>query len=248
MQVVSYAIISGMQHEFEGLVLKAAAQGERDVLLTLFSPQHGKVRGFFKRGRKQAAALQPGSLLQVTWRRRLEHQLGTFQVEVLKAPASRYFDDFSRLQCLHYLAEILDGALMEGEPQPALFKRTQDFVDTLALPALWQRLGLYELKLLDDLGFGLSLDATVAVPCEKGAPLTYVSPKSGRAVSAEVGKPYADKLLPLPHLFGGPKKPESQDFLDVFKLTGHFLHQALPHKRLQARHELLNHARQTDFS
>ena len=56
------------------------------------------------------------------------------------------------------------------------------------------------------------------------ADLIYVSPKSGRAVSRDAGKPYCDRLLNLPRflLEEGPA-PSPADILAGFALTGHFL-------------------------
>lgn len=53
-----------------------------------------------------------------------------------------------------------------------------------------------ELALLEELGFGL--DLTQCAATGGNDQLTYVSPKSGRAVSASAGEPYKDKLLALP--------------------------------------------------
>ncbi|NEU35624.1 DNA repair protein RecO, partial [bacterium LRH843] len=55
----------------------------------------------------------------------------------------------------------------------------------------------FELRLLQELGFGLDLSECAATGAHDH--LIYVSPKSGRAVSADAGKPYHDKLLPLPY-------------------------------------------------
>jgi len=54
--------------------------------------------------------------------------------------------------------------------------------------------------------------------------LCYVSPRSGRAVSAEAGAPYHDKLLPLPaFLAGDDAPPTGADVCDGLRLTGYFL-------------------------
>ena len=59
------------------------------------------------------------------------------------------------------------------------------------------------------------------------ANLVYVSPKSGRAVSAQAGAPWRDKLLPLPPFLNGEGEsedaPSPQELADGFALTGFFL-------------------------
>ena len=67
------------------------------------------------------------------------------------------------------------------------------FLDERAVwPALVVR---WELALLEELGFGLDLASCAATG--KTADLVYVSPRSGRAVSAEAGEPYKERLLAL---------------------------------------------------
>ena len=58
--------------------------------------------------------------------------------------------------------------------------------------------------------------------------LVYVSPKSGRAVSAAAGAPYRDRLLPLPaFLREGGGEPTFEEIADAFRLTGFFLEREL---------------------
>jgi DNA repair protein RecO (recombination protein O) len=57
--------------------------------------------------------------------------------------------------------------------------------------------------------------------------LIYVSPKSGRAVCAEAGEPYKDKLFRLPDFYG------EFDIADGLRLTGYFLE----HRMLEAHHK-----------
>ena len=77
---------------------------------------------------------------------------------------------------------------------------------------------------LSELGFGLDLKKC-AVTGKKES-LTYVSPKTGRAVSREAAGKWADRLLPLPpfiindyydaELFG-------KNLQEGIKLSSHFL-------------------------
>ena len=57
--------------------------------------------------------------------------------------------------------------------------------------------------------------------------LVYVSPKSGRAVSAEAGAPWRDRLLPLPPFLRDDApieaRPSAEEIADGFRLTGFFL-------------------------
>ena len=59
----------------------------------------------------------------------------------------------------------------------------------------------FEMHLLNELGFGLELDACAVTGTHEE--LIYVSPKSGRAVSRQAGAPWRDKLLRLPAFLMG---------------------------------------------
>jgi DNA repair protein RecO (recombination protein O) len=54
----------------------------------------------------------------------------------------------------------------------------------------------WELVLLEELGFGLDLSSCAVTGATEG--LAFVSPKTGRAVTAAGAGDWADRLLPLP--------------------------------------------------
>src|SRR5262249_2371869 len=79
--------------------------------------------------------------------------------------------------------------------------------------------------LLRELGFGLDL-AQCAATGGLGKDLTFVSPKSGRAVSREAGEPWRDRLLALPAFLTQDAKagePWRPGLGSGFALTGFFL-------------------------
>ena len=86
----------------------------------------------------------------------------------------------------------------------------------------------WELGLLAELGFGLTLDRCAATGAREN--LVYVSPKSACAVSAEAGAPYKEKLLPLPSfLRGAASEPSAQDAIDALTTTGYFIETRILH-------------------
>ena len=94
--------------------------------------------------------------------------------------------------------------------------------------AAWQEtlaaaLVRYELMLLAQLGFGLDLEECAVTGESDG--LTYVSPRSGRAVSEAGAGTYRDRLLRLPLFLTGDSGTEAgwDDIFDGLRLTGHFL-------------------------
>lgn len=222
----------------EAIILQIKPFAEQDALVSVFSASDGKVKALARRQRKQAAALQPGNIGHMTWRRRLEHQLGTLTWENSHAITALAFQDACHLQAVRYVTDILEAALPEGHAYAAFYEKTAHFLQTLAAPHLPERLALFELNLLTTIGYGLSLKPETAVPCTSGTPLMYVSPNTGRAVTQAMGEPYADKLLPLPALFGGAYTA-GQDTENALHLTGFFLQRALQSRTLVQREQLV---------
>jgi DNA repair protein RecO (recombination protein O) len=210
----------------DALVLGARRHGEAGVVLELLTRAHGRHLGLVHGGRSSRLqpVLQPGNSVQATWRARLDEQLGTFTVEPLASRAARLIASPLALAGIATLAGLVRH-LPERDPHPDLFEMAQALADHLDEPDLAGPLFVrFELALLADLGFGLDLTACAATGATRD--LTYVSPKSGRAVSAGAGEPYRDRLLPLPgFLVGQPRgnRPSADEIGQGFALTGYFL-------------------------
>jgi DNA repair protein RecO (recombination protein O) len=71
------------------------------------------------------------------------------------------------------------------------------------------------------MGYGLDLKSCAATGSKDN--LTHVSPRSGRAVSAEAAKPYADKLFLLPEFLISNSSFSPNDLQAGLELTGFFL-------------------------
>ncbi|HVM84083.1 MAG TPA: recombination protein O N-terminal domain-containing protein, partial [Candidatus Binatia bacterium] len=67
----------------DAIVLSARRHGEANLVLSALTREHGRHLGLVKGGasRRQRPLLEIGNLLKVTWRARLEEQLGNFTVE-----------------------------------------------------------------------------------------------------------------------------------------------------------------------
>jgi DNA repair protein RecO (recombination protein O) len=124
--------------------------------------------------------------------------------------------------------------LPERDPHPNLFEITLfvlGFLDDATVwPALYVR---WEVAMLEALGFGLDLNSCAATGAKFD--LIYVSPRTGRAVSATAGEPYKDKLLSLPAFLTAerPREVTLSAVIDGLTLTGHFLRTHLFHPREQ---------------
>ncbi|HVL72178.1 MAG TPA: DNA repair protein RecO [Beijerinckiaceae bacterium] len=209
----------------DAVVLGARRHGESALIVELMTRAHGRHLGLVHGGRspRLSAVLQAGNGVQATWRARLDEHLGTYTVEAQRSRAAALIASPRALHGLSALAGLL-RLLPERDPHPGLYERAVVLLDHLGedlAPALFVR---FELALLADLGFGLDLSACAATGAEEG--LAFVSPKSGRAVGAEAGAPYRDKLLPLPRFLVDDSLLAPADPAEVaagFRLTGYFL-------------------------
>lgn len=209
----------------EGVILSVRAHGETAAVVELFTRSHGRHLGLVHggRSRKLRPVLQIGNHVDAAWKGRLPEQLGHMTLELRRAYAATVMQDGDALSGLSSLC-TLTRLLPERDPHPSLYEVTLfvlSFMDDASVwPALMVR---WEMALLEELGFGLDLTSCAATGLRDN--LIYVSPKSGRAVSAEAGEPYRDKLLRLPpFLAKGRQSPVTDaDIRDGFALTGHFL-------------------------
>lgn len=182
----------------------------------------GVVRG--GASRKLAAALQPGTGLTLEWRARLDDHIGSYTVEPLKSRAHLLADRLA-LAGLLSVCTLLHEALPEREPHPALWRKTLTLMDALGQegwPAAYVR---WELCLLEEIGFGLDLSSCAVTGATEG--LVYVSPKTGRAVTAQGAGDWADRLLPLPEGLDGNGPLSAEAVVSGLRLTGFFLDREL---------------------
>lgn len=212
-----------MEWQAEGTVLARRAHGETAVILDVLTDLHGRHLGLVPGGasRTRAAMLQPGSRLDLRWRARRDDQLGTFAVEPVRLRSGLMADPLA-LAGLNAVCSLLVFALPERDPHPALVADTERLLDRMETGADWGADYLHwEIRLLDEMGFGLDLSACAVTGAPDG--LAYVSPKSGRAVSREGAGEWADRLLPLPGILGGAGDNRAQDLAEGLTITGHFL-------------------------
>jgi DNA repair protein RecO (recombination protein O) len=165
-----------------------------------------------------------GNAVTAHWHARLSEHLGRFQVELTTPHAGLCMADAARLAALSAACATLDAALPEREPHEDVFDDFAALAEQLSRNAVdWPtQFVRWEARLLSSLGFGLDL-SQCAVTGET-AGLAYVSPKTGRAVTAEAGKLHKDRLLPLPSfLLQDREKPVRADLIAGLRLTGYFL-------------------------
>ena len=230
-----------MDWDLPAIVLDTRPYGEGDVIATVMTEEHGAHRGLVRGGasRSQGGVWQAGNFVQARWQARLSDQLGGFRGELIHATASSVMDDPLSLAMLSAVCVQASDALPEREPHQVVFSGLVALLPRLALgETVLPELILWEAALLADLGYGLQLTNCAVTGATEG--LAYVSPKTGRAVTAEAAGIWTERLLRLPpFLTGGPDRGPA-DWRDGLRLTGHFLTRDL----FGGRHRPLPMARQ----
>ncbi len=214
-----------MEWRDQGILLSSRAHGETSTIIEVFTPARGRHAGVVRGGasRKMAPVLQPGAQLDLAWRARLEDHLGSFQPELLRSRAAASMGDRLSLAGLNAVTALLLFALPEREAHPGLYEKTENLLDLLGQAEIWPLAYLHwEMALLDELGFGLDLSAC-AVMGSAANDLSFVSPRTGRAVSRAGAGDWADRLLPLPPCLMGHGPALDAEIAQGFDVTGHFL-------------------------
>lgn len=215
-----------MEWRDEGIILGTRRHGETSAIVEVMTPAHGRHLGLVRggRSRRMQPVLQPGNQVDLVWRARLDEHLGTFQVEPLELNAARLLGSAVGVYGMQTVAAHL-RLLAERDPHAGLYRALQVIVAHLDDPAVAADLVVrFEIRLLDELGFGLDLAQCAATG--RRDELVYVSPKTGRAVSREAGTPYRDKLLVLPDFLHDQSREaaDPETLAQAYRLTGFFFH------------------------
>ncbi len=209
----------------DGIFLLGRPYGETSVIANIFTRANGRTPGLVKGGRSRRIRpiLQTGNWLRVEWRARLDEQLGVYTVELTEAIAARSLDDKLALAGINSVAALLQ-VLPERDPHPKLFDVALECLQSGGTDAFAASIVRFELRYLDELGFGLNLSKCAATG--QTGDLAFVSPRSAQAVSREAGEPYREKLLPLPAFLleeRSGKIPNARETIEGLTMTGYFL-------------------------
>jgi len=143
-------------------LIHTRAYRETSLIIEAFSQDYGKVsliaKGVRKKNSPSAAHLQPFKELSLSWQGRSELQTLT---------AVDCIDQATKLQgkavfCGFYLNELLTFLLTKHDPHPALYLHYKASLEALNRSASQEAaLRYFELKLLEETGYGLCLDSEI---------------------------------------------------------------------------------------
>ncbi len=209
--------------EDDGIIISSRQHGERSAVVTVFTREHGRHAGVLRSASSQQnrALLQSGTKVRAVWKARLTDQLGEWRLEAVDHIYSAFLDDPQKLLALEMLSQYALAFLPERHAYPSYYQDLLLFLNQLKGEGWHPHYVTLELKLLKELGFALTLQECVVTKAKVG--LAYVSPKTGCAVTTEVGLPHKDKLLKLPAFLVRQENPSPSDIQMGLDLTGYFL-------------------------
>jgi DNA repair protein RecO (recombination protein O) len=210
-----------------GIILSKQRYQDKNLILQIFTYENGVYRGFAKNG-SGSSKFEVGNKLEINWYARLPEQLGSFsKCELVKHNSAVLFSEPLKLLVLQCACELFSRTLNEREAYPKLFHSLDEFLshlvkDEIKDHSLMAHYIFLELELLYHIGFGLDFSCCAGNGSKDN--LAFVSPRTGRAVSQEMGQKYRDRLLKLPQfLIRKDDTPDNDDIKSGLDLTSYFL-------------------------
>ncbi len=226
----------------QGIVLSVRQHGENGGVVSVLTETQGRHVGYVRgvSSSKMRGLLERGNLVSVEWSARTHDELGSFKLEQERHITAGLMGDKLKLGALLSACSLCDRALAEREVHAGLFHGFLALLDIMDMDEWGAAYVMWEIALLRELGFAINLTRCAAGGDSET--LSYVSPKSGCAVSEAAAAPYKEKLLPLPAFL----KPEQGSACDAevlkgLQMTGYFLNhwvfaqhtQGIPEDRLR---------------
>ncbi|UOD97491.1 DNA repair protein RecO [Ehrlichia ruminantium] len=209
-----------MRWQDQGIVIAIRKYCDNQVIISVLTKKHGLKKGLTKYYKKTINRLQIGDYINVTWSARLISNLGYFKYELIKSTIYYYITNNLQTLCLAFFTFILDQVLPENEENYIIYHYFDIFINSIQSKNInWQIKYLkLEMVLLSELGFGLDLSKCAVNQTQES--LIFISPKTGKAISENIGLPYKKKLLPLPQLLYNIYNNYTYEFSNTeFKLS-----------------------------
>jgi DNA repair protein RecO (recombination protein O) len=217
--------------EDRACVIGVRALNEKDTIVELLTQQHGRIVSVAKFGAtsKQRGIFHAGNIITLEWQARLPTQMGNISAEVERSTLPLVVNHPLKLLMMQSAHMLCHQFLHEHIEEPDVFAALCDVYAAFAMPETIASLTAYasfEHRLLNACGYGLDLERCAVT--NQTHNLTYISPRTGRAVSREAGAAYHDKLFALPACYADSSAIMTvQALKDALHVTLHFMQQRL---------------------
>jgi DNA repair protein RecO (recombination protein O) len=224
-----------MRWSDEGYILSIKKHGESSLITAILTKEHGIHNGISRKNKRNV--IYQGMKVSATWSSRLEAHLGSYSIEVIPPVPSYLLKCNEEGLFMASVMEVLRFSLPERQVYENIYLEFEKLNETIITSnvkvEIFESILMFLNLLLQDLGYPLDLHTC----CVTGSSddLTYISPKSGRAVSKSAGKEYSNRLLTYPKYYQLSNDEINEcNVKEALKLTYFFII-----KRLVSRPEIM---------
>ncbi len=207
----------------DGFYLGSKQYGESSSISFILSKNNGLIKGFTRFSKKERNNFSLLDRVNFVWNSKNTESLGFLKIdlhEISKKNESYFILELIKastselcLKCLPFWQKNIE-IFNDIE---ILFDLKKNQYQNILVRYVW-----WEILFLKNLGYGLNLDNCVVSGVTQD--ICFISPKTGNAVSFNVGKKYEKKLFKIPNCFKTiNKKVDLNDCIEGLNITGFFL-------------------------
>lgn len=214
-----------MQFSDQGYIINLRKHGESSLILTVLTREHGKVTGYVKNclTKKNLAIYQLGNFIKIEAYARVDDNMLSLKTELITPCAVNFISDGSKLRTLSAFCTLANACLPELDNLERFYYYIESFFNLINEDNWLTHYAYFEFYLMEYLGFSLDLSECSATGTTEN--LTYVSPKTGKAVCATAGEPYKDRLYKYPRfILERDYSPPLSEVADLLRMTEFFLY------------------------
>ncbi len=220
-----------MRWESEGIVVKRIKFGDTSMIFYLLTPSFGIVSGVVKGilKNKKLRAITEGSVVDSVWVGRLEDNLGYFSLDLKFSTMGFLMPKPLRLQALASSCDLIYSLIKPQEESLSIYNSTRNLFSNFASNNWLFEYLQWVYDLLGLLGFGINLKECAFTGAKGVENLHYISPKTGKSTSKEIGEKWHKHLFEIPNLLksianeNNTKTWQKEDYLQTFKILEFFL-------------------------
>ena len=148
-----------MTWDDEGFLISKNKYSENSLIVEIFTKNHGKTCGIIFGGtsRKIKNYLQLGNQLHVNYSSKTENKIGNFKIELLKAYAPIFFNNYRKLLCIFSALQLIKILTAESQKNIKIYGLIENFYILLKKESWIKNYIFWELELFKIIGYDLEL-------------------------------------------------------------------------------------------
>jgi len=148
-----------MTWDDEGFLISKNKYSENSLIVEIFTKNHGKTSGIIFGGtsRKIKNYLQLGNQLHVNYSTKTENKIGNFKIELLKAYAPIFFNNYRKLLCIFSAFQLIKILTAESQKNIKIYGLIENFYILLKKENWIRNYIFWELELFKIIGYDLEL-------------------------------------------------------------------------------------------